>query len=138
MFAELRAPLEEAGSAISFFGRYDQADAVGLMQTVGWVVVPSIWWENSPVVIQEAKRAGTPLIVSDIGGMAEKVTPGVDGLHFRRASPMDLARALAEAADPALRQAMGGSLTDTIARDAFLAAHLAAFGLEPGGEGTNV
>ena len=30
------------------------------------------------------RRAGTPLIVSDIGGMAEKVLPGETGLHFRR------------------------------------------------------
>jgi len=54
-----------------------------MMAAVDWVVVPSVWWENSPLVIQEAFAAGRPVICSDVGGMAEKVHDGVDGLHFR-------------------------------------------------------
>lgn len=127
MFPAMRTPLDEAGAAISFYGRYDQADVLHLMQTVGWLVVPSIWWENSPVVIQEAMRAGTPLIVSDIGGMAEKVRPGLDGLHFKRGSPIDLGRVLTEAADPAIRDGIGATLSDTITAEAFLTELLQAF-----------
>ncbi len=62
-----------------------------LMAGVDWVVVPSIWWENSPLVIQEAFAHGRPVICSDIGGMAEKVTDGVNGLHFRAATRSSLA-----------------------------------------------
>lgn len=40
-----------------------------------------------------------PVICSDIGGMAEKVADGVDGLHFRAGDPEDLARVIAKAAD---------------------------------------
>ncbi|MGG5821037.1 glycosyltransferase [Falsiroseomonas sp. HW251] len=127
MFPELEPLIAEAGPSLTFAGRYDSADAIALMRDVGWVVVPSIWWENSPVVIQEAKRAGTPLIVADIGGMAEKVENGVDGLHFRRASPVDLARAMAEAADPARRAALATSLRDTTGRETFLRALDRAF-----------
>ncbi|TOE31852.1 hypothetical protein CGJ44_25955, partial [Vibrio parahaemolyticus] len=54
-----------------------------LLKDVDWVIVPSTWWENSPMVIQEAFNHGRPLIVSDIGGMAEKVAHDVNGLHFR-------------------------------------------------------
>jgi glycosyltransferase involved in cell wall biosynthesis len=126
-FPELEKLIDAAEENLSFAGRYDASDAVELMRSVGWVVVPSIWWENSPVVIQEARRAGTPLIVSDIGGMAEKVQGGVDGLHFKRGSPVDLARAMVEAADPALRLRMGGTLRDVIGRDEFLAGLDAAF-----------
>jgi len=129
MFPNLASALDQAGPALSFFGRYDQADVIHLMQGTGWVVVPSIWWENSPVVIQEAMRAGTPLIVSDIGGMAEKVRPGLDGLHFRRGSPPDLARVLGQAADPARHATISASLADSIARGAFLAGLERAFGL---------
>lgn len=127
MFPDLEALVTEAGPALTFAGRYDAADATLLMRDVGWVAVPSIWWENSPVVIQEAKRAGTPLIVADIGGMAEKVTPEVDGLHFRRGSPVDLARAMVEAAEPARRAALAASLRDTPGRGDFLAALDIAF-----------
>ena len=38
-------------------------------------------------MIQEAFHFGRPVICSDIGGMAEKVTHGVDGLHFRAMTP---------------------------------------------------
>jgi glycosyltransferase involved in cell wall biosynthesis len=97
------------------------------MRSVGWVVVPSIWWENSPVVIQEARRAGTPLIVSDIGGMAEKAEAGVDGLHFKRGSPVDLARAMLDAAEPVRREHFGATVRDVIGREAFLAGLDAAY-----------
>jgi glycosyltransferase involved in cell wall biosynthesis len=126
MFPDLEKTIEAAGAGLTFAGRYDALEALDLMKGVGWVVVPSIWWENSPVVIQEAKRAGTPLIVSDIGGMAEKVQDGVDGLHFRRGSPVDLARAMTEAADPAARARFGASLRDVEGLDVFLAAFDAA------------
>jgi glycosyltransferase involved in cell wall biosynthesis len=128
LFPALEPVLDASGSSLSFAGRYDPADAVDLMRSVGWVVVPSIWWENSPVVIQEAKRAGTPLIVSDIGGMAEKTAPGVDGLHFKRGSPVDLARALLDAANPARRASFGASVRDSIGRDEFLDGLDHAFG----------
>jgi glycosyltransferase involved in cell wall biosynthesis len=45
------------------------------------MVVPSLWYENSPVVIQEARAAGVPVVVSGHGALAEKVQHGVNGLH---------------------------------------------------------
>jgi len=60
-------------SLIRFRGRYRAADAVDLMSRYGWIIIPSVWWENSPVVIQEARLANSPVIASNIGGMKEKV-----------------------------------------------------------------
>jgi glycosyltransferase involved in cell wall biosynthesis len=68
-----------------------------LLADVDWVVVPSVWYENAPLVIQEAFQHGRPVICSDIGGMAEKVTDGVDGLHFRAGDARDLAATLQRA-----------------------------------------
>jgi glycosyltransferase involved in cell wall biosynthesis len=68
------------------------------MKAIDWVIVPSIWWENSPMVIQEAFVAGRPLIVSDIGGMKEKVRDNIDGLHFSARNPVDLASKMLHAA----------------------------------------
>jgi glycosyltransferase involved in cell wall biosynthesis len=73
------------------------------MANIDWVIVPSIWWENSPLVIQEGFAFGKPIICSNIGGMAEKVTDRVNGLHFRVNDPVELARVIREAAStPAL------------------------------------
>ncbi len=61
-----------------------------LLSRVDCVVVPSVWWENSPLVIQEAFLAGVPVICSNIGGMAEKVKDRVNGLHFAVGDHFDL------------------------------------------------
>ncbi|SMO97830.1 glycosyltransferase [Paracoccus laeviglucosivorans] len=82
----------EIPSSIHFRGRYRPQDCVDIMRGYGWIIIPSVWWENSPVVIQEARAAGTPMIASDIGGMAEK-TEGW-GLQFRVADPAALASAI--------------------------------------------
>jgi glycosyltransferase involved in cell wall biosynthesis len=89
--ALFRSLLETAGDDVTLVGRYRPDELSALMRAVDWVVVPSIWWENAPLVIQEAFAHGRPVICSDIGGMAEKVTDGVDGLHFRAGDPRSLA-----------------------------------------------
>jgi glycosyltransferase involved in cell wall biosynthesis len=91
--------LERAGDAVTFVGRYDHDQLWAMMSEIDWVIVPSIWWENSPLVIQEAFHFGRPVICSDIGGMAEKVTDGVDGLHFRANDPTSLAATIRRAAE---------------------------------------
>jgi len=93
-FRELLAATEEN---VTFAGRYEHAQLAKLMEPLDWVVVPSIWWENSPLVIQEAFMLGRPVICSDIGGMAEKVRDSVDGLHFRAGDPHSLAAVLSRA-----------------------------------------
>ena len=86
--------LEKAGRNVIFHGPYDQNRVDPLMQSVDLVLTPSIWWENSPVVIQEALRNRRPLVCSDIGGMAEKVRDGVDGFHFPVGNSIALASLL--------------------------------------------
>lgn len=44
------------------------------------LAVPSLWYENSPVIIQEAFAAGVPVVASRLGALAEKVTHEVSGL----------------------------------------------------------
>lgn len=62
-------------------GPYRHADQSRLIAGADWVVVPSIWWENAPLVIGEAFAHRRPVICADVGGMAEMVADGVCGLH---------------------------------------------------------
>lgn len=94
----LREPLIKQG-VVQWVGPYQPHELRRRMAGVDWVVVPSIWWENSPMVIQEAFVCGRPLLVSDIGGMAEKVRDGVDGIHVPAGNVMGWARALRDAAE---------------------------------------
>jgi glycosyltransferase involved in cell wall biosynthesis len=93
------------------------------MENIDWVVVPSIWWENSPLVIQEAFLHGRPVICSDVGGMAEKVTDGVNGLHFPAGDPAGLARVLAQAAaNPDLWALLRSQIPSIFSMDEHIAA----------------
>jgi glycosyltransferase involved in cell wall biosynthesis len=44
------------------------------------LAVPSQWLETGPMVLLEAFAAGVPILGSDLGGIAELVSEGVDGL----------------------------------------------------------
>lgn len=79
-------------------GPYDRADLPGLMARADWLVMPSIWWENAPLVLLEARAAGLPVICSGIGGMAELVEHGVTGIHVPPGDPRALAETMRAAA----------------------------------------
>jgi len=79
---------------LSYLGPYDNAAVGRLMTACDYVLVPSSWWENSPVVIQEAYAAGRPVLCTGIGGMAEKVVNGVTGLHFDHNDPSSFVAAV--------------------------------------------
>jgi glycosyltransferase involved in cell wall biosynthesis/MoaA/NifB/PqqE/SkfB family radical SAM enzyme len=55
------------------------------------IVVPSIWPENSPLVIHEALQARVPVVTADFGGMSERIHHEVNGLLFRHRDSRDLA-----------------------------------------------
>ena len=109
-----------AGRRLRFMGSYKSPDLPSLMREVDWTIVPSTWWENAPVVIQEAFHHGRPILTSDIGGMAEKVRDGIDGLHFHVGNPESLAEAMTNAIrDPDLwTRLRAGIRPPTSAQDA--------------------
>ncbi len=89
--------LEKEGIA-RWLGAYDPSFITSRMSGVDWLVMPSIWWENSPVVIQEAFACKRPVIASNMGGMAEKIKHGVNGLLVAPRNPQAWADTLLECA----------------------------------------
>jgi glycosyltransferase involved in cell wall biosynthesis len=63
------------------------------------LVVPSLWLENSPLVIHEAFQAGIPVVGSDIGGIPELVRNDVNGVIVPPGSVDALAGAIRRLAD---------------------------------------
>jgi glycosyltransferase involved in cell wall biosynthesis len=78
------------GTHVVFHGAYDNRRIGAILASLDAVVVPSLWYENSPLTIQEAFIGGVPVITADRGGMAELVRDGIDGLHFRLGDVADL------------------------------------------------
>ncbi|MDR1139083.1 MAG: glycosyltransferase [Rickettsiales bacterium] len=69
---------------IEWMGSYDNKSIViDVFNKVDAIVVPSIWGENSPLVIHEAQQLRIPVITANYGGMAEYVRDGVNGLLFK-------------------------------------------------------
>ncbi len=72
-----------AGDArIRWEGVFPRQDIGRVHHRLDVLVVPSLWYENSPNTILEAFAYGTPVLASDLGGMAELVQPGENGLLF--------------------------------------------------------
>jgi glycosyltransferase involved in cell wall biosynthesis len=88
--------LDSAADAVHR-GAYARDEQTRLIADVDWVIVPSVWWENAPLVIQEAFAHGRPVICSDVGGMAESVGNEIDGLHFSRGDARSLAQIMRRA-----------------------------------------
>ncbi len=84
-----------AGARVEWLPEYKNADiARDVFDRVDVIVVPSIWEENSPLVIHEAQQARVPVITADVGGMAEYVADGVNGLLFSHRNPRSLGDAM--------------------------------------------
>ena len=85
---------------IEFPGEYRNADIIQkVLNHVDALVVPSIWVENSPLVIHEAQQARVPVIAANLGGMAEYVKEGENGLLFQPRDSVDLARQMQRLVD---------------------------------------
>ena len=80
-------------------GAIDHSQIPTALSQIDVLVVPSIWAENSPLVIQEAFLAGVPVVASRIGGIPELVDDGINGLLFRAGDADDLGRTLTRLLD---------------------------------------
>ncbi len=58
------------------------------------VVLPSEWYENGPYSIMEAMAEGTPVIVSDLGGLPEMVKDNYNGVVFKHGEVDNLVKAI--------------------------------------------
>jgi len=95
---------------IDFEGEYmNENIAEKVFAEVDAIVVPSIWGENSPLVIHEAQACHVPVITANFGGMREYVRDGVNGLLFEHRNVKSLAQKLQDACDNPQKMAQMGA-----------------------------
>jgi len=80
--------------SIEIMGRYDSTEVASLMSNTDILVMGSIWYENSPMVIQEAYFYHIPVIAPNLGGMAEKVVDHESGLLYQSRNEYSLAQCM--------------------------------------------
>ncbi|UQA58852.1 glycosyltransferase [Polyangium aurulentum] len=99
----------DASERIEWLSEYKNQHIVrDVFDKVDAIVVPSVWVENSPLVIHEALEARVPVVTANAGGMAEYVHHEVNGLLFEHRSPGALAAQMQRLVDdPALARRLG-------------------------------
>lgn len=75
---------------IELVGHVPFQEMRALYATADLTIVPSLWYENSPMCIYESLLAGTPVLGSDVGGIPELIEPGKTGYTFSRGDPIAL------------------------------------------------
>jgi len=73
----------------------------GWMRRATALIVPSLWPDNSPMVIYEACALGLPVIAAQVGGIPELVRDGENGLLFARGDAAGLRACLHRLANEA-------------------------------------
>ena len=84
------------GYAVSFKGTFPSTQMAEVMRGMDLLVIPSRWYENSPLVLLNALATHTPVVVSDVAGMTEFLEPAVNGFAFERGNVDSLEQRLAE------------------------------------------
>jgi glycosyltransferase involved in cell wall biosynthesis len=93
-FRQAEAERPHGERNVVFNGPYHPDQTASRMQRIDWCVIPSVCWESYCLVISEAWAHGRPVIASAVGGPAERVTNGADGILFDMGDANALARAI--------------------------------------------
>jgi glycosyltransferase involved in cell wall biosynthesis len=78
-------------SRVEFCGTFENRHIADVLDGIDALVIPSLWHENMPLVSLSAQAAGCPIVASDVGGIADVVEDGKNGLLFARGSSAELA-----------------------------------------------
>jgi glycosyltransferase involved in cell wall biosynthesis len=90
---------------VRFLGPLSREDVLGLFVAADAVLLSSAW-ENHPHALVEARAVGTPVVATAVGGVAEIVVDGVNGLLVPAGDSRALAGAMVRAVgDSSLRRA---------------------------------
>ena len=90
--ADLRRAAE--GLPVSFAGTFAPEATATVLAGIDVLVIPSTWYENSPLILLQALATHTPVVISDVAGMTEFLEPGTNGFAFRRGDASHLAEIL--------------------------------------------
>jgi glycosyltransferase involved in cell wall biosynthesis len=85
--------------SVRFPGLFSHDEIGTVLRNAHLCVIPSIWYENAPLVLCSAIAAGTPVLISNMRGMTEVIEDGVNGISFPAGDSDQLAHNLSELID---------------------------------------
>jgi glycosyltransferase involved in cell wall biosynthesis len=109
-FAGELLALDERG-VVELCGAFQPSEIERVLSTVDVAALPSLWWDCAPLAAAECLAARVPVVASRLGGLAEAIEDGVDGLLFEALDVADLARCLDRLAlEPGLLERLQGGI----------------------------
>jgi glycosyltransferase involved in cell wall biosynthesis len=104
---------------VRFLGSIDHSEMVPLMNRASGVIIPSVpvagVIEASSISALEGMSIAKPVIASNIGGLAEIIEDGVNGVHFEAGNDQELASALRKVSgDKEWAQALGARARQSV------------------------
>ncbi len=111
---------QASGLPVTFAGPFERPDASRIYQELDVLVVPSLWPENAPIVLQEAFLNGVTIVAAAVGGIPETVHDGENGRLFDPRAPDSLPTILQTFIDnpSACRRLAPATTVKSIAADA--------------------
>jgi glycosyltransferase involved in cell wall biosynthesis len=94
-----RLRAQAQGLPVTFRGTIPRSELAEVLWSIDYLVIPSTWYENSPLILLQALATHTPPIISNVPGMTEFVEHGRNGFHFERGNVDSLVRVLQSVAD---------------------------------------
>lgn len=92
LLSTLQAEAAKLGLAdVHFDGRLNREQTIAAFKGASFMLFPSLWYENFPMVIAEAFACSTPVIGSRLGAMEVIVQDSRTGLHCTPGDAADLA-----------------------------------------------
>ncbi|MCB0873715.1 MAG: glycosyltransferase [Thermoleophilia bacterium] len=85
--------IDERG-CVELHGAFSPTELPTILQDIDVAALPSVWWDCAPLAAGECLAAGVPVLAPRMGGLAEAIRDGVDGLSFEGANHEQLAAAL--------------------------------------------
>ncbi|HEV7751514.1 MAG TPA: glycosyltransferase [Baekduia sp.] len=86
---------------VELCGKFSPSELPRALGGVDVAALPSLWWDCAPLVAGECLAARVPVLAPRMGGLAEAIRDGVDGLAFDGGDAAGLARAIERLASEA-------------------------------------
>jgi glycosyltransferase involved in cell wall biosynthesis len=90
----LVAAAAAASPRIEYAGRLPRHELDARLRRAAVLVLPSLWEENCPMIVLEARAAGAAVVCAASGGLPELVDDGRDGVLVDARDPLAIAGAL--------------------------------------------
>lgn len=86
-------------AGIAFKDTFPQDQLGKVLSEIDVLVIPSRWYENSPLVLLYALATKMPVIIADMKGMSEFVKDGYNGFTFQKDDALHLGRCMQQIVD---------------------------------------